>query len=300
MKKILASIASVVLLGTIAFASSCGPVQISTESYSLHDFIDMFIGEKQFEGDGILRTYYLDVGQGDSEFIEFPDGRTMLIDASEAEYADDIEDFIEDRGVSKIDYIVITHPHSDHYGGMNDIIQYFDIGEIYMPDATNNAKGFERLLLTIDQKNIPIVQTKAGLRIEGLDGLSIDFLAPNSSQYSEINNYSAVLKITYGNTSFLYMGDAEKLSENEIKADVKCDVIKVGHHGSKTSSGEDFVNKTSPEYAVISVGEDNQYGLPDQEIIERWEISGANVLRTDIDGTIAFESNGNDIKRIEP
>lgn len=300
-KKIIPAIpAAVLAVGATVFAVGCGPARLEEYAYRLLDFADMFADTGVFEGEGALRAYYLDVGQGDSEFIELPDGRTMLIDASEASQAENIEEFIRSRGVSRIDYAVITHPHSDHYGGMKTIINDFDIGEIYMPDAVNSAKGFTALLEAIGDKGVPVTQAKAGVSIAGGEGLSIDFIAPNSGEYDDLNDYSAVVKLSYGNTSFLFMGDAETLSEREITADVKCDVIKVGHHGSKSSSGAEFVKRTSPDYAVISVGRDNQYGLPKDEIIKRWENAGAEVLRTDMDGTVAFASDGSRVERIEP
>lgn len=244
-----------------------------------------------------LSVYYLDVGQGDSEYIELPDGKTMLIDAGTSESGNDIISFIQNKGTKKLDYVVATHPHADHIGSMAKVLQTFDIGQIYMPDASANTKTFEKMLDVIEEKNIPVKQAKAGVSIISGDELNADIIAPNSAEYDELNDYSAVVKLNFNSTSFLFMGDAEALSEGEITSDVQCDVVKIGHHGSKTSSSQDFVNKTKAKYAIVSVGKDNSYGLPKDEILKRWETAGAKVIRTDKEGTICFVSDGNKVER---
>ncbi|MGN1457057.1 MAG: ComEC/Rec2 family competence protein [Acutalibacteraceae bacterium] len=244
---------------------------------------------------GKLVSHYIDVGQGDSEFIELPDGTTMLIDAGTADYGETVVDYIKDLGYKKIDYLIGTHPHADHIGGMQKVVKSFDIGSVYMPKASTNTKTYENLLTEIKNKGLKIKTAKAGVSIISENDLKVDILAPNSSKYDELNNYSAVVKITYKNNKFLYTGDAEKLSEDEIKADVSADVIKVGHHGSTSSSSKNFVKNVSPKYAVICVGKDNTYGHPKDSIIKRWENIGANVLRTDEDGSITITSDGKNI-----
>lgn len=238
-----------------------------------------------------IKITYLDVGQGDSAFVEFPNGKTMLIDASESKASDDIISFISRQGYTKIDYLIATHPHADHIGGMKDVIETFDVGEIYMPKASTNTKTYEKLLMAIADKGKKIKAASAGMSI--CDG--VDILAPNSAKYEEMNNYSVVIKITYGNNKFLFMGDAETLSENEILNagfDVSADVIKVGHHGSGTSSGAKFVKATGAKYAVISVGEGNSYNHPHTFIVDRWQSTGATIYRTDLSGNISVTSNG--------
>lgn len=244
---------------------------------------------------GKLVSHYIDVGQGDSEFIELPDGTTMLIDAGTADYGETVVDYIKDLGYKKIDYLIGTHPHADHIGGMQKVVKSFDIGSVYMPKASTNTKTYENLLTEIKNKGLKIKTAKAGVSIISENDLKVDILAPNSSKYDELNNYSAVVKITYKNNKFLYTGDAEKLSEDEIKADVSADVIKVGHHGSTSSSSKNFVKNVSPKYAVICVGKDNTYGHPKDSIIKRWENIGAKILRTDEDGSITITSDGKNI-----
>lgn len=247
-----------------------------------------------FDGD-TLRVNYIDVGQGDSIFIQLPNKETMLIDAGEAFEADNVINYLNNLGITKIDYVVGTHPHTDHIGGLEEVINTFDIGSIYMPRASSTSKTYEDLLTTISNKGLKIKTAKSGVVVLDDDNLKLEFIAPNSDSYSELNNYSAVLKLTYLDNTFLFMGDAETLSEDEITYDVDADVIKVGHHGSDSSSGIEFVKKVSPEYAIIMVGEGNSYNHPYQSIIDRYESVGAKVLRTDLDGNIVCDSDGVDV-----
>lgn len=283
-------IAVLVMTAVIAF-TLCGCAEIgnflnqSTESNSNNS------GKVENE----FVSHYIDAGQGDSEFIELPNGQTMLIDASISDYGDKIVKFIKNLGYSKIDYVVATHPHADHIGGMKKVVDSFDIENVYMPKVSTNTKTYEKLLETIKKKGLKIKTAKAGVSVISEDNLKVDMLAPNSNSYESLNNYSAVIKITYKNNKFLYMGDAEKLSEDEIKADISADVIKVGHHGSRTSSSNNFVKKVKPEYAVISVGEGNSYNHPHSEVVKRWEKIGAKILRTDKNGSISITSDGDNI-----
>ena len=247
-----------------------------------------------FSGD-TLRVNYIDVGQGDSIFIQLPNKETMLIDAGEAYEVDNVINYLNNLGIKKIDYVVGTHPHTDHIGGLEEVINTFDVGAIYMPKVSSNSKTFEDLLTTISNKGLKVKTAKSGVVVLSEDNLKLEFIAPNSDNYSNLNNYSAVLKLTYLGNTFLFMGDAETLSEDEITSDVDADVIKVGHHGSDSSSSVEFVKKVSPEYAIIMVGEDNSYNHPYQSIIDRYESVGAKVLRTDLDGNIVCDSDGVDV-----
>ena len=247
-----------------------------------------------FNGD-TLRVNYIDVGQGDSIFIQLPNKETMLIDAGEAYEADNVINYLNNLGIKKIDYVVGTHPHTDHIGGLEEVINTFDVGAIYMPKVSSNSKTFEDLLTTISNKGLKVKTAKSGVVVLDEDNLKLEFIAPNSDNYSNLNNYSAVLKLTYLDNTFLFMGDAETLSEDEITSDVDADVIKVGHHGSDSSSSVEFVKKVSPEYAIIMVGEGNSYNHPYQSIIDRYESVGAKVLRTDLDGNIICDSDGVDV-----
>ncbi len=245
-----------------------------------------------------LVVHFLDVGQGDSEFIELPNGKCMLIDASEKEYSDEIIEAVSGYGYSRLDYVVGTHPHTDHIGGLADVINHFDIGEIYMPKASSASKTFERLLTAVSDKNLQINTAKAGKSIYSDDEIKIDILSPIGDKYDDLNNYSAVVRISYGSNSFLFTGDAEALVENEMLdecySQLDCDVLKIGHHGSNTSSTLSFLDAVSPTYAVISCGEGNSYGHPHDEVLMRLADVGASVYETDIDGTVTISCDGSD------
>lgn len=243
-----------------------------------------------------LTVNFLDVGQGDSEFIQLPDGKCMLIDASVSESAGKIASKISELGYEKIDYLIATHPHADHIGGMKRIVENFEIGEIYMPKASTNTKTFENLLQAISDKGLSINTAKAGKVLYESDELKIEFLAPISDSYKDLNNYSAVIRLQYGNNVFLFTGDAEELAEGEIlsaypKSALKADVLKVGHHGSSTASSADFINTVLPKYAVIELGEGNSYNHPHKEAINNLNAVGAEILRTDLNGNITIVSD---------
>lgn len=242
-----------------------------------------------------LKVHFLDVGQGDSIFIELPTNETILIDASIKDASNKIINYLREENVSKIDYVFATHPHSDHIGGMSAVIKAFDIGQIYMPKAVTTTKTYENLLLTIKDKNLKIKTAKAGNTIIDTDDLKLVVLAPNQDSYESLNNYSIVLKLTYKEKSFLFMGDAETLSEKEITGDVQADVLKVGHHGSRTSTSQAFLNKVNPSYAVISVGLNNDYKHPHKEVIDRLEKKNIKIYRTDQNGDIIFTTDGYNI-----
>ena len=244
----------------------------------------------------LLKVHYLDVGQGDSIFVELPNNETMLIDAAESYQSENIINYLKNLNYQKIDYVIGTHPHTDHIGGLKNIINTFEIGKIYMPKVISTTKTYESLLMAIKDKNLKINTAKAGTSIIDTDTLKINILAPNNSIYTELNNYSVVTKITYGTTKFLFMGDAEKLSENEIKENVSADVIKIGHHGSNTSSSIDFIKKVNAKYGIISVGLNNKYNLPKEETITNWENSGTKIYLTSTNGTIRASSDGTNIK----
>ncbi len=289
LRKIISSILAVVMLCSCL----CGCEE-------LEEFLDYDLSVEPKNHEELLISHYIDVGQGDCEFIEFPDGKTMLIDAGTSKNSETIIDYIEGLGYSEINYVVATHPHADHIGGMADVIKYFDIGQIYMPYASTTTKIFENLLTTIQDKNKKITTAKAGMNITESKSLDFtaDIIAPISDKYDDMNNYSVVITIQYGDNRFLYTGDAEKEVENELleeDADVSADVIKVGHHGSNTSSSAKFVKAVGAEYAVFSLGKDNDYGHPHSEVVKRWKKAGAKILRTDKNGTIVITSDGIEI-----
>lgn len=242
-----------------------------------------------------LKVHYIDVGQGDSEFLELPNGQTMLIDAGNPENGTQIVNYVKGLGHNKIDYLVATHPHSDHIGGMAEVVDSLDIGSVYMPKKSTNTKTFEGLLSALQNKGLKINTAKVGVNIIKTGDLNIDILAPVNIDGNDLNQYSAVIKVTYGTTKFLFMGDAGQPSEEQISADVSADVLKVGHHGSKTASSQEFLNKVHPRYAVIEVGKGNSYGHPTAATLSKLQGVGATIYRTDNDGTIIFTSDAKTI-----
>lgn len=242
-----------------------------------------------------LRVSFIDVGQGDSEFIELPNGETMLIDAGTNETGKNVVDYIKSLGYTSINYVVGTHPHEDHIGGLDDVIKTFDIGSIYMPKVTADTKTFEDVLDAAESKNLMINTAKSGVSIMDTEDLSVKFLAPTLDSYENTNDYSAVVKVVYGDTSYLFTGDAEDFSESLITDDVNADVLKVGHHGSSTSTSTEFLKKVSPSSAVISCGKDNSYGHPHSETLQKLADMGTAVYRTDELGTIVSVSDGKTI-----
>lgn len=250
---------------------------------------------KGYTADGKLTVRFLDVGQGDSEFVTLPNGKTMLIDAGEAEYGDRVVSDLRALGVTKIDYLVATHPHADHIGGLPKVIESFAVGVVFMPNATATTQTYKKLLTAIQSKGLKagIVRAEAALFDE--DGVTAAVVAPNSDSYDDLNNYSIVIRLSYKNNAFLFTGDAEALSEKEITANVQADVLKVGHHGSSSSTSAAFLKRVAPKYAVIEVGADNEYGHPAAAILKRLSSAGVAVYRTDQNGTVTMTSDGANI-----
>lgn len=247
--------------------------------------------------DGVFTVYYMDVGQADCALVSLPDGRTILIDAGKNATAQQLAADIRKLGVVRLDYVIGTHPHEDHIGGLDVMIEQFDVGAVYMPKVSSDTKTFLDVLEAVQEKGLKVQTARAGKVLLEEAGVYADFLGPNSEKYDDLNNYSAVLRIRFGSRTFLFTGDAEALSEQEMLAayDVlSADVLKVGHHGSKTSSSAAFVNAVNPAYAVICVGEDNSYGHPSDEVLER--LAGAAVYRTDVNGRITMRCDGETIE----
>lgn len=240
-----------------------------------------------------LRVIFLDVGQGASQLLISPSGRTMLIDGGNNDREQQMLDYLKQYGVGRIDIIIGTHPDADHIGGLDAVIDHHEVGAVYMPKIQSNTKTFESLLISIRNRGLKVKTAKAGLDLDWDEGINVSMLAPVET-YDDNNNMSAVLKVTYGETSFFLTGDAERESENgmiDSNADLSADVLLVGHHGSKSSTSASFLKKVAPQLAVIQVGE-NSYGHPKQEILDRLSKNGVKVYRNDLQGTIEVNSDG--------
>ena len=266
-----------------------------TEEKAVREELEIEVAENIYSTYDLMRVHFIDVGQGDCSFIELGNGQTMLIDAGNPEDGDDIVEYIKDLQYGDIDYVVATHPHDDHIGGMAEVLKTFPVEKMYMPNAVHTSYSFENLLNVIDEKDIDLKVAKTGTSILSSGPIDIDILSPVQEEYSEMNNYSAVVRIIYGESSFLFTGDAEKIVESEIlDSEIDVDVLKVGHHGSNSSSSEVFINATTPQIAVISCGQDNIYGHPDYEVLSLLNENDVKIYRTDEAGTIRVTADQED------
>lgn len=243
-----------------------------------------------------LSVHIINVGQGDSILV-CCDGKDMIIDGGTPQESTTVENYLRACGVKSFSYVIATHPHSDHIGGLVDVIKGYKVGTIIMSNATTTTQTYENLLTAIADKKMKITRARVGNSYE-LGGAKFVILAP-AGTYDDLNDTSVVIKLTYKSKSFLFMGDASENSEKDILSenrDLSADVLKVGHHGSSTATTQPFLNAVRPEYAVISVGQGNKYGLPNTEVIQRLRNAGIKIFRTDINGTVVFVSDGKTIK----
>lgn len=262
-----------------------------------------FAGVGNSNSDGVseeLTVHFIDVGQGDSILITAGED-SMLIDCGEIGKASVVENYLASQGVDQLDYVIGTHPHSDHMGCMDEIVNYYDIGELILPHLpakdVPTTKYFERFLDAAEARGLNMTEAKVGRKISLGDG-ECEIIAPCSEKYSNTNNYSVGVIIRHGENSFLLTGDAEASAEKEMLesgrlADV--DVYKAGHHGSDTSSSDGFLDKISPETAVISCGTGNSYGHPSKSTLDKFAERGIEVYRTDLSGTVKIISDGKEL-----
>ncbi|MEZ4358187.1 MAG: ComEC/Rec2 family competence protein [Eubacteriales bacterium] len=267
----------------------CSVIQEVTE-------ISASVSVSSIAGDELL-VETVDVGQGDCIIIKAPDGSVIMVDAGEKSAIYNIVETFKKYNIGKIDLLIATHPHSDHIGGMQYFVESYPIDTIVMPKSDHSTNTYANLLKSIKDNDLKITEAKPGLNYQFGD-VSIDILGPVSNEYDDLNNMSVVFKLTYGDTSFLFMGDAEEESEEDILnsgADLSADVLKAGHHGSSTSTSQEFLDAVSPSIVLVSCGVDNEYGHPHEEFLNRVSQKGCTLLRTDLNGNITLYSNGVDI-----
>lgn len=249
-----------------------------------------------FSGDKLLIDF-IDVGQGDSTLVMFPNQEIALIDAGTRAGRMEVVKHLQELNIKRIDYLIGTHPHEDHIGGLPEVIRSFKIGKVYLPNKINNTAIFEELLYEIKNNNLTISEGKTGVKIIDDEDLKFYIISP-SKEYANINNNSIVTKIIYKEFTAIITGDAEEEAEyNMIQEghDLKANILRVGHHGSSTSSTKEFISKVDPEYAVISLGKDNSYGHPHKEVIDLLEEKNIVSLRTDELGNISIQTDGKKI-----
>ena len=242
----------------------------------------------------VLKVYFMDCGQADCAFLEFPNGQCMLIDSGLASFAESLISFIRGKGYDKIDYVVATHPHADHIGSMDKVLDNFEVGAFYMPMVEHTTKTFENMLLALEKNGCKCMYLSKGSVIEA-DKVVFAVLAPDGAEYSSLNDYSVVMRMNYLDMSVLFSADAQAVSEYTMLSSgvlLDADVLKVGHHGSDSSTTPAYLSAVSPFDAVISVGKDNPYGFPMQSVLDLLKQNGVQIHRTDIDGTVKLISDG--------
>jgi len=249
-----------------------------------------------------LQVHYIDVGQGDSALLISPDGETMLIDAGKPSAADTIVSYIKDLGIDQLDYMVITHLHDDHYGSATSVIEKIGVDSVFLNGAEADNSSERKLFSCIEDNNCDAITVSAGYTMS-MGEVAINVLGPVSLTDKGGNNDSIVMKVTYENSSFLFTGDAEKEEEAAILEKygsfVSADVLKAGHHGSSTSSSEEFITQVSPSVAIISCGTGNSYGHPHQSTLDRYAAHRIEVYRTDLLGAVILASDGEKIMYYE-
>lgn len=249
--------------------------------------------------EGDLSVHFLDVGQGDCQLIK-SGSMSVLIDCGEREYYSRVIRYLRGQNIETLDYVVVTHPHSDHMGGMSYILEEFNVETVIMPklpdEMTPATSSYLNLLNTVQNNNISLVYAEPNTEYQ-LNNATMTVLTP-LSDYESLNNYSAAVKLSHGENTFLFTGDMETEAESDLigsGADISAKVLKVGHHGSTSSTSSDFLESVNPRYAIIEVGSPNDFGHPHSQVIKRLENKNIEIYRTDKNGNIVFVSNGNDL-----
>lgn len=245
---------------------------------------------------GDMTVTFIDVGQGDSELVEMPDGKVMLVDASEASASQSVLDALEAADVEQVDYLVASHPHADHIGGMEAVLDAYDVESVWAPDASNTTETYEGFLDAVEAEGLTIDEAKDGKTIVDAEaGYSVELLAPaEGTESDDMNDYSAIVHVTYGDTSFLFTGDAS--AQEIVDANPgHVDVLKAAHHGSETGTDTAVMTETTPGIVVMSYAEGNSYGHPDQSALDAISSAGATAYSTAADGDVTVVSDGEEV-----
>ncbi|MDO5517385.1 MAG: ComEC/Rec2 family competence protein [Clostridium sp.] len=247
---------------------------------------------------GTLEVSYLDVGQGDSAYIKV-NGYDILVDAGPKSDEEKLLAQLEEKNIDDFEIIIATHPHEDHIGGMKKVFDRYDVESFYMPKVSHTTKTFENMVNAVANEGIKIQQIKEGMTFDLGNGARIDVYSPIYESYEEFNDYSPIMKLTFGETELIFTGDAEAHAEADVVAkypnDLHGDVLKFGHHGSSTSSSEEFLQSVDPDYGIISCGAGNKYGHPHKETLQKISKYDIETYRTDTQGQITLTSDGKNI-----
>lgn len=249
-------------------------------------------------------VHFVDVGQGDCAIIQSPGGN-ILIDSGTVDSIDDVVDYIDELGINSFEYVIFTHPHSDHIGGAVTVLNRYDVSAVVLPNAVSTGIFYERMLDAIENNNCKIIKGKEGVSFDLAKKCKVELFAPGKNfipQEDDLNNASIVAKVTIGDVSFLFTGDAEEALEGYMlrrySDDLDADILKVGHHGSSTSSTRAFINAVSPEIGIVSAGEDNEYGHPHREVVSLFNEKSIKMYITYEVGSIVVETDGKTYKVI--
>lgn len=246
----------------------------------------------------LMYVHYINVNQGDAILIQV-NNKNLLIDSGPKSHKKQLVKFLNDLNISKLDYVIATHPHEDHIGNMNTVLNSYKVQSFYAPKVYSYTKSFEQMIDSLKSNNLKINPIKRGCNTINLGfQTNVEVFSPINDTYDNENNYSPVIKISFGNNSFLFTGDAEKEIEDKLillNDDLKADILKVSHHGSSSSTSDSFLNRVSPKYAIISVGKNNIYDHPNDTIISKLNTYNIDILRTDIQNNITLISDGTNI-----
>lgn len=263
------------------------------EDFLLENFL-----EPSEEAEGLIKINYLDIGQGDATYINIGNF-DILIDAGSKSEKEKLIEQLEELNIDDFEMVIATHPHEDHIGGMEAIFERYNVKEFYMPKVTHTSKVFEDMINAVANEGIKVKIIKEGMDFDLGNGAYIEVYSPIYESYSNLNDYSPVMKLTFGENAFMFTGDAEIPVELEVVKKngsyLKADVLKFGHHGSSTSSAEEFIQAVNPKYGVISSGVNNMYGHPHREVLALIDEYDIETYRTDIDGQITLISDGKTI-----
>jgi len=226
----------------------------------------------------------------------------LLIDSGTSDSKEKVIKYLKNNNITKLDYVIATHPHEDHIGGMASIIKAFVVDEFYAPKVISSSEAFENMIISLNRKKLKIKVAKSNMFLDLGPDTTCIMLSPNKKVYKDTNNYSCAIKISYKNSTYLFTGDIETISEQEILSkgyDLNAQVLKVAHHGSNSSSSKEFLDAVSPKIAVISSGASNIYGHPNKETIDKLKNINCIIYRTDLEKNIVLISDGTNIDKFE-